>query len=428
MSRKAKLLACLGVALAPWLVTAAISADEQFVVSKIIDVPGGLNSFDIGFVDANIQTYVLADRTNKGIDVIDTSTNTLVRTLTGCGGNVAFPGCSVFAGASPPAPDAGPNGVIIVDQKEVWVPDGISAANPTSKVFVIDLRTNALILPVMDTGGTGRADELCEDVNHEVVMVANDRDQDLFVTFWSAESHQLLGKVSFKGGDPNAKGVVAVGGIEQCKFDPRTKKFYLALPDVGGGSGAVVTFKKNAPFAVDDVFPIPAATGCAGPQGLAVGPRHQIVLGCGGASTASLIIDDRDGHVIHTLTGSGGADEVWYNPGDNQYFLAASNNATPQLAVNDPDGAKDPLVPTAAGSHSVAADMIKNQVYVPGNKAAKALCGQLGHTPNNNGCIAVFTAPNDDRCLAQGMPVLDHDDGDDPVFMRTRCRDDDDED
>jgi len=40
----------------------------------------------------------------------------------------------------------------------------------------------------------------------------------------------------------------------------------------------------------------------------------------------------------------------------------------------------------------------------------------------------VFTAPNDDKCLAQGMPVLDHDDGDDPVFMRTRCREHDDDD
>jgi hypothetical protein len=63
--------------------------------------------------------------------------------------------------------------------------------------------------------------------------------------------------------------------------------------------------------------------------------------------------------------------------------------------------------------------MVRNQIYIPANKAATALCG------TSNGCIAVFTAPNDDKCLAQGMPVLDHDDGDDPVFMRTRCRDHD---
>ena len=37
------------------------------------------------------------------------------------------------------------------------------------------------------------------------------------------------------------------------------------------------------------------------------------------------------------------------------------------------------------------------------------------------GCIGVFIATNDDHCLDHGMPVMDHDDGDDPVFMRTRC-------
>jgi hypothetical protein len=68
----------------------------------------------------------------------------------------------------------------------------------------------------------------------------------------------------------------------------------------------------------------------------------------------------------------------------------------------------------------VAADMLKNQIYVvlPGPDDS-------GHCPiAANGCIGVYTAKNDDGCLAQGMPVLDHDDGDDPVFMRTRCSDD----
>ena len=62
--------------------------------------------------------------------------------------------------------------------------------------------------------------------------------------------------------------------------------------------------------------------------------------------------------------------------------------------------------------------MIKNQVYMPINSAG-TLCGTL------SGCIAVFTAKNDDKCLKEGMPVLDHDDGDDPVFMRPPCGDHD---
>ena len=43
------------------------------------------------------------------------------------------------------------------------------------------------------------------------------------------------------------------------------------------------------------------------------------------------------------------------------------------------------------------------------------LCGTL------NGCIAVFTAKNDDKCLTGQMPILRHKDGDDPVFMRPPC-------
>ena len=81
----------------------------------------------------------------------------------------------------------------------------------------------------------------------------------------------------------------------------------------------------------------------------------------------------------------------------------------------------------------VAADMLKNQIYVPvrsntvtgtcGTAGCGTLCGVAGSTAAAQGCIAVLTAAKDDSCLAQGMPVLDHDDGDDPVFMRVRGED-----
>jgi hypothetical protein len=393
------------------------SADETFTKTKIISVPGGLNSFDIGFVDADIQTYVLADRTNKAIDVVDTKTNTVTTQLTGCGPKVASPtppSCSVFVGGR--GATGGPNGVIIVDHREVWAGDG------NSHIVAINMADNSLLLNAT-TGGSQRADELCEDVGHEVVLIANDEAVDSFVTFWSTESHAMVGKIVFKAGGLNNNKNIVANGIEQCKFDPRTKKFYLAIPDVGGGNGAVVTFARNAPFGVIDEFLIPASSGCAGPQGLAIGPKHQIILGCGAPATGaanSLIIDDRDGSILAVLGGEGGADEAWYNPGDNQYFIAESNNPNgPVFGVVDGTGAEDQSIPTAGGSHSIAADMLKNQVYVPGNKGAVTLCG------GSNGCIAVFTATGkDDKCLASGMPVLDHDDGDDPVFMRTRCDDD----
>jgi len=57
--------------------------------------------------------------------------------------------------------------------------------------------------------------------------------------------------------------------------------------------------------------------------------------------------------------------------------------------TRDANDNEDASVATAAGSHSVAADPVKNQVCVPGNQSATTLCGGL------NGCIAVFTATND---------------------------------
>src|SRR5436190_22804972 len=75
---------CLGVALAPWLLAVpAPAADEVFSVTKIISLPGGqvLGSFDIEFVDPIAGVFLLADRTNKSIDVASTSSNRIISQL-----------------------------------------------------------------------------------------------------------------------------------------------------------------------------------------------------------------------------------------------------------------------------------------------------------------------------------------------------------
>ena len=438
MLREIKLLACLAGAIAPcFLMTArpASAADETFTVKQIISLPNGqsVGSFDIGFDDANIHTFAFADRTNKSVDLIDTNTNKVVKQLT-----------ANFAGVrANPGQASGPDGVLIVDQKEVWAGDAPSSCltvapftcTHDSSIKVIDIKSGSTVA-VLNTGGQRRADELCEDVGHEVVLMANDNPLDSFITFWSAETrgnagpptsddggNGSLGKIRFDGTDPRGKNITA-SGIEQCKHDPRTDKFYLNIPATGSdgsGPGVVVVISTEAPFKVEKVITVPISTGCTGPAGMAIGPNHQILLGCGG--TTSLIIDDRDGSIIASLPGAT-SDEAWYNPGDNQYFLATDL----VLSVVDSTGVQDLPAPSANGSHVVAADMLRNQVYVPINNVAAEggashICRDHGGD-DTKGCIAVFTAKNDDHCLAQGMPVLDHDDGDDPVFMRTRCSDD----
>src|SRR5262245_66539875 len=81
-----------GAAIMPWLLmTPPLAAqpkegngDEVFGVTSVINLPDSqkLGSFDIGFVDPAHSVYLLADRTNKSIDVVDTTSNTLTHQLT----------------------------------------------------------------------------------------------------------------------------------------------------------------------------------------------------------------------------------------------------------------------------------------------------------------------------------------------------------
>src|SRR6266849_11223477 len=84
--------------------------------------------------------------------------------------------------------------------------------------------------------GKKRTDELCEDPRHEVVLAANNAPSDNFLTFISTETHKILGKITFDGKDPRGDKILA-NGIEQCQWNPRDEKFYLAIPDIGGSDG-----------------------------------------------------------------------------------------------------------------------------------------------------------------------------------------------
>ena len=79
----------------------AFAQEETFLKVGEIDVPGGLNSFDIGFVDPKIGRYFLADRTSATVDQVKTSNNSIDQLAKGA-----------FVGAQTGTNTAGPNGVI----------------------------------------------------------------------------------------------------------------------------------------------------------------------------------------------------------------------------------------------------------------------------------------------------------------------------
>src|SRR5215467_3856844 len=399
-----------GAAIAPWLLPSTATAqplespakDEVFGVTSVISLPTTptvqkLGSFDIGFVDPAHGVYLLADRTNKSIDVVDTSNNQLIHQF-----QPGFVGAVLCPGTTTGNDCAGPDGVLVANGNQLWVGDGMS------RVWVLDVTTGAVIKGPISTAlspnvppDLTRADELCHDDDNHIILIANDASSPSpFVTFISSTCFHVLGHIVMDGtnGTPNA-----TGGIEQCQWSPRTGKFYLNVPnpDVAPDNGVVLQIDPVSEE-IEQTFSL-AGSDCGGNAGMALGPFPQALLGCSNAGPNSVVINANTGAIIGNLAGEAGADEVWFNPGNNQYFLATGNHLTavggsaaPILGVVDATGKRSDSSPTTAvGSHSVAADPVKNQVYVPINSnpaqgGASGICTANGGS-NANGCIAVFT-------------------------------------
>src|SRR5438093_5666075 len=117
----------------------AESSAPTYPPIALIKVPGApLTSFDISFVERSSQTYYLADRSNKAVDIFDASSNTFETRVAG------------FVGFTGNNDTSGPNGIVVVhDRGEIWAGDG----NGTVKV--IDLRPHQHARP-RSTGGPAR--------------------------------------------------------------------------------------------------------------------------------------------------------------------------------------------------------------------------------------------------------------------------------
>ena len=429
---------CAGIAAAACIMIAATdpaSAGAGLVPHKAISVPpGGVSSFDISFVDANAHTYVLGDRTNSGVDVVDTRTNT----LTMIAGQGLFKGvvavCAVANSCS------GPNGVLIVNATtdssgnvtggEIWAGDagagltsgpGCISPSQCSSVKVLDLVTGALKNNI-NTGGQFRTDEMCFDPIDNVVMATNNADTPPYATVFDASTKKIVAIIPFANN---------TNGAEQCQYNPRTGLFYQTAPEQGGPGdnsfpGAVVAVDpkiaiaqnftgvpgpgvgNSIPVVANYVIPLSA---CDGPQGMAIGPQPQILIGCNGgpasaqSSDASIVINDGStggvpGSVIAELPNQDGPDMVDFNPSSRLYTLAKSTKTLTNLVgnigmVSSATFAADTNISTVAtsgGAHSVASDPASRSTYVPIPKASAAshLCSSVGGV-DANGCILQLT-------------------------------------
>src|SRR5436309_14501211 len=86
--------------------------------------------YDIGWVDPGTHRYYLADRTNKGIDVIDTTSNTYLSTLA----------IGKFEGFTGSPDTSGPDGILVVP---AYCP--LSAGDAHSPAKVVDVSSGAIV-------------------------------------------------------------------------------------------------------------------------------------------------------------------------------------------------------------------------------------------------------------------------------------------
>jgi DNA-binding beta-propeller fold protein YncE len=340
---------------------------------QVPDAP--LAAFDISWLDPVTETFYLADRANAGIEVVDARSHEYVRRIGG------------FAGDSDHA-RSGPNGLLVVpDSQQLWAADG------DSSVKVVDLDSGHV--QSISTGGAARADELSFDADDHILLVVNneeertdDPDSGPFATLISGDApFPVIGKLRFHR---------ASAGLEQSAWDPVSGHMLLAIPelddDKASGAIALIDPRKAELLAL---FPVSECQ----PAGIALGPHQELLVGCSGDAieagfaARSLILDARNGALLARIPEVGGSDEVWFNPGDMHYYLAARDNpGGPVLGVIDALSRRWTMnVATVADAKSVAVDPVDNQVFVALTPTTEA----FANVPERGlhceqGCIGVF--------------------------------------
>lgn len=415
------------------------------VTAVQINPPGAqpLRSFDISFVSKERDEYYLGDRSNKGIDVINTNSLAFERTITGGTGacsSCTFVGIVLNSKGAVDNNHSGPDGVAS-HGRWLYAGDGDS----TLKVIDLNIAGPNAIVQSVSTGGTTRLDEMALTSDGKLLLGANNAEDPPFATLFNANGDNATSnvtKITKITVDPTIIPTGAGLSIEQPAWDPKTKRFYTSIPIIANNpagcnygqlagpitcdGGLLVTDPTtlSAPTAVQVAFNPATNTGVlplhsCGPNGASVGPRDNLMLGCtpgnNPSDTVTQVINATTKNFVNVgnITGS---DEVWYNKGDNRYYLGASKSITTTSVCSNPDPFASPqrfcavlgvvngttnffieAIPQSANSHSVAADSERNRIFVP-QVAPVAVVGTGGDTTavgqgicgGTNGCVAVY--------------------------------------
>jgi hypothetical protein len=416
-------LANTAASAAPVCQGAGAPTNTQTKCLTAITIPGApLNSFDISWVDPDRGQYFLGDRSNSGVDIINTRTLTFVTTVTG------------FVGFTGNNNTSGPDGVTS-HGRWVYAGDG----NSTLKVIDLDHAGGPTLVQSVSTGAVPatRVDEMALTTDGKLLVAANNANDPPFATLFKANGDNsttnvmALAKLTV---DPT---IIPAGdglSLEQPTWNPNTKRFYVSVPQIAGnptgcspgancdGGMLVIDPLNLPPGGVFGAYDPVSNTGmvslhACSPNGITLGLHNNLLEGCtpgnNPSNVTSLVINAKTLNTAHVdfITGS---DEVWFNSGDNRYYLGASKDCTtpggpcataalqtPHLGVVSSASILIEKIPSSANSHSVAADSKRNLIFLPEaalngngtpNAIAAGVCGTSG-----TGCVAVYKHDVDDH-------------------------------
>ena len=193
-------------------------------------------------------------------------------------------------------------------------------------------------------------------------------------------------------------GAISPAGVGGMAWNPNTGHLLLT----NSNSIAITNIGS-----VDEIDPRVGNNTCGGPCGPVVvnsfvmpncmpgsivqGPGNNFLIGCADHDGEAFppneyVIDGTSGAILATIWNVGGVDEIWYNSGDNRYYVAARDMPNgPVMGVIDA-GSNLWLanVTTNTNSHSLAVDPSNNHAFVP------MQAGGICNTQSGNGCVGVI--------------------------------------
>ena len=270
-----------------------------------ISIPGWRATGAAGNANVDLMGYnpvtrmmYLADRTNKGIDVIDTRTNVVV-------GLINMPPASVYKTPT------GPNGVIVaVNLQQLVVTDGLQT------VYVWDLRApqaqpDAYTFPT--TLGTD-TDGIAYDTINQTVYVVTDNPPEYLIGINLAYK-TVVSRTPL----PVSADLIA--------FNPTDGKIYIAAedadPDPPNTNAMAGVWSYDPASGNPGVVNLVTKVGppCPG-HGIDIDPISNIaVMGCFGGTgdTGDVAVNLSSGALLKTFTDIGGTDAIVFNPNNRRF-------------------------------------------------------------------------------------------------------------